>query len=139
MRRSEWHIQTSCAPHLPLMLLLRAELKGMSIAIYNPTKTKLLAQARKEAGLTQREAAAYFGLMGTHGHQTFGKWERGQELCPEAHRLTFIRYLWYKLNLQRDSERMDMIWREVMVGQWDWAPLADDEGKAQTHIPQEIP
>ena len=94
---------------------------------YNPQKTVKLAEFREAAGLTQDQAAAYFGLKGKKRRDTVGGWERGQSRPGLKHRARFITYLWDKLGLRRNQQLFWEIWREIAVTEWGWSPLGEGE------------
>ncbi|HFE65929.1 MAG TPA: tetratricopeptide repeat protein [Chloroflexi bacterium] len=94
---------------------------------YNPQKTVKLAEVRETAGLTQDQAAAYFGLKGKKRRDTIGGWERGQSRPGLKHRARFITYLWDKLGLRRNRRLFWEIWRETAVTEWGWSPLGEGE------------
>jgi hypothetical protein len=95
-------------------------------------KTNPLAQARRHAGLTQRQAAACIGLQGSTAGNEYGQWERGDKLAPDKHRGKFITFLRHDLNLEDDLEQIDSIWNEVMVSLWGWEPLRASERLTRT-------
>jgi tetratricopeptide (TPR) repeat protein len=100
---------------------------------FDPHKTTILAELREAADLTQDQAAAYFGLQGRKRRDTIGNWERGQERPPHHRRQQFITYLWEKLNLRHRQQLIQEVWHDVMVQQWHWQPLCEEE------LPPELP
>jgi DNA-binding XRE family transcriptional regulator len=94
---------------------------------YDPQQTTILAELRQQAGLTQDQAGAYFGLKGKKRRDSVGNWERGRDRPHHKHRSQFITYLWHTLGLRHNVRQFQKIWRDVMVGQWQWLPLNRDE------------
>ena len=107
--------------------------KGAVLMKYDPLKTILLAQARDAHGLTQAQASEYFGFSPTKGRDSVAAWELGTSKPKAGRRTTFITYLWVQLRLKNRPADMQRIWREVMVGEWQWPPLEDHE------LPRERP
>jgi tetratricopeptide (TPR) repeat protein/transcriptional regulator with XRE-family HTH domain len=94
---------------------------------YDPQRTTILAELRQQAGLTQDQAGAYFGLKGKKRRDSVGNWERGRDRPHHKHRSQFITYLWHTLGLSHNVRHFQKIWLDVMVGQWQWLPLNRDE------------
>ena len=94
---------------------------------YDAQETTILAELRQQAGLTQDQAGAYFGLKGKKRRDSVGNWERGRERPHHKHRAQFITYLWHTLGLRYNVRQFQKIWQDVMVGQWQWLPLNRDE------------
>ncbi len=108
------------------------------MARYDYQKTRLLVEARGKVSLSQAEAGDYFGLHYPKGRDAVAAWELGNSAPKAKRRATFISYLWQKLRLKDEPEQMQLIWREVMVGQWKWAKLQDHElpKEPQHQIPE---
>ena len=87
------------------------------MARYDYQKTRLLVEARGKVSLSQAEAGDYFGLHYPKGRDAVAAWELGNSAPKAKRRATFISYLWQKLRLKDEPEQMQLIWREVMVGQ----------------------
>jgi tetratricopeptide (TPR) repeat protein len=108
-------------------------------AKFDSTKTSELAKWRgqlagtQEKKISQRDAALFFGLSDNRGRETIGLWENGLAKPDDKHRITFIRYLWDKLQFsahsQTEANRYLLIdtWNEIMVEQWQWPPLTDED------------
>ena len=97
------------------------------MARYDSRKTTILAKLREAAGLTQDEAAAYFGMTGEKRRDSVGAWERGTGAPHGRRRSRFIDYLWSELGLWQNPTQFSETWDEIMVGQWRWVPLRKDE------------
>ena len=91
---------------------------------YTASIVQDLAEVRESARITQEQAAQYFGVK---DRNTIAGWELGYNKPHDKHRSAFIGYLWYKLKLRRDSERFRQIWRDVMMDQWGWEKLKQEE------------
>ncbi|MBI1299198.1 tetratricopeptide repeat protein [bacterium] len=100
-----------------------------------PQSLNVLAELRREAGLSQSDMARLCGLRGRQSHQTAGAWERG-EYAPDARRRSnFIHYLWDGLGLRRDPKRFEDVWI-VLCEVWGWDAINDDEWRTFTHTPR---
>ena len=96
---------------------------------------EILAELRREAGLSQSDMARLCGLRGRQSHQTAGAWERG-EYAPDARRRTnFIHYLWDGLGLRRHPQRFEDVWA-VLCAAWEWDSIDDDEWRTFTNTPR---
>ncbi len=94
---------------------------------YNPQKTTLLAELREAAGQAQDQAGEYFSLEGKKRRDSIGRWEAGNDRPHIKRRSKFISYLWHKLDLRHNPQRFQKIWDDVLVGEWGWPPLSDEE------------
>jgi hypothetical protein len=90
---------------------------------YDDTKTGQLAELRKLSGISQKDAAKYFGYS---DRNTVGFWERGLSAPnEEEQRGAMINYFWEKLHV-RDQRFID-VWNDVIVGEWHWAGLGESD------------
>ena len=94
---------------------------------YDSRHTTILAELREQAGLTQDQAAGYFGLDGHKRRDSVGSWERGGGRPRQKLRAKFIEYLLDELRLRYSPEMFTKVWTEVMVKQWHWLPLSQAE------------
>ena len=85
--------------------------------------TETLGELRRRAHLSQDQAANAFGLTGTRRRYSVAQWESNENPPGIEHRIHFILYLWYSLNLRDNPARFRKVWVDVMVGQWNWRPL----------------
>ena len=86
----------------------------------------MLRDLRKNAGVSQRQAAEFFELS-TNGRRAIGDWELGYNRPRRDRRDRFITYLTELLRLREPEIRM--LWAEVEE-KWGWPPLTDDEQRS---------
>jgi len=98
----------------------------MSNPKYDLEKLDVLRKLREAVGLTQQQVAEFFGL-GERGRDSVRNWEYGESKPKPARRPKFIGYLLDKLLLRRDPAEFERVWKAVMMDEWDWKPLSDDE------------
>ncbi len=94
---------------------------------YNAQKLGILIKLRKDAHLSQKQVAQFFGVR---NYQTIGAWESGYWSPKQVkYRLEFIRYLKDKDMLMQPYDSVLNIWRIVMEDKhmWGWDPLSDGE------------
>jgi tetratricopeptide (TPR) repeat protein/transcriptional regulator with XRE-family HTH domain len=103
----------------------------------NAQRLCILADLRREAGLSQQEMARLCGLHGRRSYQTAGAWERGDYAPDPQRRTNFIHYLWDSLGLRRVPQRFEEVWA-ILVEAWGWAPVSDDEWRTFTHQPRPV-
>ena len=93
---------------------------------YESPTLKILAQLRRDAGLTQEQVRVYFNRK---NKDSVSQWENGKTRPKEGLRPKFIGYLLDMLGLRRQPEDFFDIWQKVMVGLWKWEDLTEDEIK----------
>lgn len=92
----------------------------------------------REPRYSRTDMARHFGLADKYSYQTVGHWERGQAIPPEEkHRVTLIDYLWRVLGLRRPDE-FEECW-QILVEEWGWAPLDEQERRKLKLAPLEAP
>ena len=94
---------------------------------FSPQKLQVLVELREAAGLTQDEAGARLGLEGKKRRDSVHAWETGVSAPDVKRRAEFIVYLLDGLRLRSDLARLARVWDEIMVGEWRWRSLSDDE------------
>jgi hypothetical protein len=92
---------------------------------YDAQKLAALADLRREAGLSQSEVATFFGMK---RWDSVSAWELGMSKPRSTRRSWFIVYLLDKLGL-RNYQQFVKMWNDLMVEQWGWQPLSEDELK----------
>lgn len=98
----------------------------------------LLFTARRDAGINQAKAGAYFGVS----RFAVGAWERDANHPDKTHRPRFITYLWDTLKLKYKPQHFDVVWHEVMEKLWGWDALMEEEHptagelRHQSSVPQ---
>jgi transcriptional regulator with XRE-family HTH domain len=92
----------------------------------DPQKLELLVDLRKKVGLSQSEAARFFDMS---DYGSVAAWELGKSKPLPTRRQRFIVYLLDKLLLRRNPDRFFSVWTEIMVGEWGWPPLSDEESQ----------
>jgi transcriptional regulator with XRE-family HTH domain len=95
----------------------------------------ILRDLRERAGLTQADMARICGLHGQQSHQTAGAWERGDIIPNRSRRAKLIGYLWDHLGLGQDPASFENVW-ELLVEEWQWEPITDQEWAAFTRRPR---
>ncbi len=90
----------------------------------NPQKLEDLVDLRKQANLNQGDVAGFFGMS---DYGSVAAWEQGKSKPFPARRQRFIVYLLDKLLLRRDREKFGLLWQDIMVEEWGWEPLSDEE------------
>jgi tetratricopeptide (TPR) repeat protein/transcriptional regulator with XRE-family HTH domain len=100
----------------------------------NSQRLDLLRQYREQANLSQEDAARLLGLTGRQSRLTVGAWERGDYAPDERRRTKLIGYLWDHLRLRTDPARFEQVW-EMLVEEWGWAALSDEEWRALRYTP----
>ena len=105
------------------------EVGPMERAKYDYSKTVRLAELRRRADLSQDQAAEHLGLTGAKRRDTVSNYELGYSRPGRARRTRFILYLLDILGLRDNPSEFSQIWDEVMVGEWRWWPLTDEERK----------
>ena len=91
---------------------------------YDPQKLDMLIELRKKANVSQSQAAEFFEMK---NYGSIANWESGRSKPWVSRRPDFIIYLIDKLGLRHDYQHFLNIWDEVMVEEWEWAPLTDAE------------
>ena len=84
----------------------------------------MLVLFRKQANLSQRQAAAFFDMT---RYGSLADWESGKSKPRVTRRPQFIVYLIDKLGLRNNYQQFLEIWNDVMVEEWAWDPLTDTE------------
>lgn len=106
----------------------------------DPVKIQVLVDLRKAVRprLSQTAVAKIFGLDPKYGRKTIGSWENGEFGPDENQRRTkFIGYLWDTLGLRKDPEQFEAVW-QLLVEQWRWLPISDDEWASFTNVPRPL-
>jgi transcriptional regulator with XRE-family HTH domain len=106
-------------------------------ARYDYSKTVRLAELRRQANLNQDQAAEHLGLTGTKRRDSVSKYELGISRPGPARRTRFILYLLDILGLRDNPSEFEELWEEVMVCEWGWWPLTDEE--RQRHLTPSAP
>ena len=108
--------------------------------VIHPERLIFLADLRKgkDANYTHRDMARHFGLHRKYSYQTVGQWERGQTIPPAEYRALFIEYLWHILGLRRRPSEFEEKW-QLLVEEWQWAPLDPAERRKLKLAPVEEP
>jgi len=104
----------------------------------NPTRLYQLTQLREQAHLTLTDMAQRCGLTGKQARKTVSDWEAGHATPRASRRTPFMRYLWHDLHLRQSSTRFAELW-QILVEEWDWAPITDDEYVQLQAFPLEPP
>ncbi|MEM7130412.1 MAG: SUMF1/EgtB/PvdO family nonheme iron enzyme [Chloroflexota bacterium] len=91
-------------------------------------RLEFLRSLRREAGISQKDAATKFDLEGRQARQTIGAWERGQQIPDVRHRTRFIGYLWDNLRLRNSPAKFEETW-QILVEEWQWSPISETEIK----------
>lgn len=106
----------------------------------NPTRLQILADLRRQARprLNQTAVAKIFGLDPEYGRKAVGTWEQGENSPDKERRTPFIGYLWDDLGLRSDPEKFEAVW-QILVAEWGWAPISDEEWKTFTTKPRPRP
>jgi WD40 repeat protein/transcriptional regulator with XRE-family HTH domain len=99
------------------------------------TRLQILVDLRKAAHLTQRKVAQLFDMEGSQGRQTIGNWEAGIHPPSKSRRTRFIHYLWDELGLRRTPRQFEEVWA-ILVQEWKWYPISDEEWQSFTTIPR---
>jgi len=96
----------------------------------NAKRLEILKELREEATprISQTDAARFFGLNKKHSYKSIAEWENGQSVPHEKRRENFLLYLWQKLSLHREPERLREVW-QILVDEWSWDPLSTEEKK----------
>lgn len=104
----------------------------------NPTRLQILADLRRQARLSQTVVAKKFRLDSNYGRKAVGTWEQGANSPEKERRSPFIGYLWDDLGLRNDPEKFEVVW-QILVEEWGWAPISDEEWKEFTTKPRPHP
>lgn len=97
------------------------------VADYDPTVTRRLADLREAISVSQSQAARFFGLKDKKGRDSVSAWETGKAQPARKRRPDFIVYLTDVLGLRTHLLILIETWNAVMVGQWGWPPLSENE------------
>jgi ABC-type oligopeptide transport system substrate-binding subunit len=90
-------------------------------------KLQILVELREAANLTQDQVGASLGLEGAKRRDSVRAWETGASCPALKRRPDFIVYLLDGLRLRNDPQRFLQVWDDIMVGEWGWRPLTEDE------------
>jgi tetratricopeptide (TPR) repeat protein len=90
-------------------------------------KLQILVELREAANLTQDKAGALLGLEGAKRRDSVRAWETGTSCPALKRRPDFIVYLLDGLRLRNDLKRFLQVWDDIMVGEWGWRPLSEEE------------
>ena len=96
----------------------------LEVKMYEYSVVSILAELRKDAGLSQQVTASYFGLK---NRDSVSAWEIGKSRPHTRHRERFILYLLDKIGLRRDIGEFIKLWESVMVREWGWRILSENE------------
>jgi predicted ATPase len=96
----------------------------------------ILTELREQAGLSLSEMARRFGLDGTQSRKTVGAWEHGEMTPRKRWRGACMRYLWDDLGLRKTPDQFAQVWA-ILVEQWGWEPISDQEWHAFTVTPRQ--
>lgn len=92
----------------------------------NPRNLTILTDLRRACGVSLEQMAGRCGLTGTRSRESVAAWERGQSVPRKRFRPKFIDYLGDTLGLRHEPARFDEVW-DVLVHEWDWDELGEDE------------
>ena len=81
----------------------------------------------RRSNLTQDQAGALLGLEGTKRRDSVRAWETGASYPALKRRPDFIVYLLDGLRLRNDLQRFLRVWDDIMVREWSWRPLGENE------------
>ena len=109
----------------------------MERARYDYSKTVILAELRRQAGLSQDQAAEHLGLTGKKRRDSVSNYELAVSRPGPDKRTRFIIYLLDVLGLRDNPSEFSKIWDDVMVCEWQWWPLSDEE--RQRHVTPSVP
>ena len=90
----------------------------------DPQKLEVLVDLRKNVGLNQSDVARFFEMT---DYGSVAAWELGKSKPQSTRRKRFIVYLLDKLLLRHQPDQFFSIWSEVMVDEWGWQPLSQEE------------
>ena len=90
-------------------------------------KLQILVELREAAHLTQDQAGALLGLEGAKRRDSVRAWESGTNYPALKRRPNFIVYLLDGLRLRNDPKRLRRVWDDIMVEEWSWRPLTEEE------------
>ena len=90
----------------------------------DPQKLEVLVELRKKVGLNQSDVARFFEMT---DYGSVAAWELGKSKPLSTRRKRFIVYLLDKLLLRHQPDHFFSIWSEVMVDEWGWHPLSQEE------------
>ena len=85
-----------------------------------------LIRFRKQKGLSQTDAARFFGLEEKNSYKTLAAWENGSSKPSEKHRAKFIEYLSDVLGMKDNPGELFALW-ELIHTKWGWDELTEVE------------
>ena len=78
-------------------------------------------------------------MKGDRSRQSVSDWELGYHAADQGRRLKFIQYLWIFLHLSSHLDLFYQVWEDVMVRQWGWRLITEDEiERAQTEYEDSV-